>query len=66
MVVSGFCPYHRLVQDNTSTEHTGVILTPWAMPLALGLGAIHLGARATTTMMHLSDFKVSTSTHGSP
>jgi len=43
MVVIGFCPYHRLVQDNASTEHAGVILTPWAMPLALGLGAIHLG-----------------------
>ena len=31
MVVSGFCPYHRLVHDGTPTEHAGVILTPWVM-----------------------------------
>jgi len=43
MVVSGFGPYHHLVHDDAPTEHAGVILTPWAMPLALGLGAIHLG-----------------------
>jgi hypothetical protein len=57
MVVSGFCPYHRLVQDDAPTKRAGVILTPWAMPLVLG---------ATTTTMHLSDFKVSTSMYGLP
>ena len=43
MVVSGFGPYHHLVHDDAPIEHAGVILTPWVMPLALGLGAIHLG-----------------------
>ena len=43
MVVSGFGPYHRLVHDDAPTGHAGVILTPWAMPIVLGLGAIHLG-----------------------
>ena len=43
MVVSGFGPYHHLVHDDAPTEHAGVILTPWAMPFALGLGTIHLG-----------------------
>ena len=43
MVVSGFGPYHHLVHDDAPTEHADVILTPWAMPLALGLGTIHLG-----------------------
>jgi len=43
MVVSGFGPYHHLVHDDAPTERAGVILTPWVMSLALGLGAIHLG-----------------------
>jgi hypothetical protein len=43
MVVSGFGPYHRLVHDDAPTGHAGVILTSWAMPTVLGLGAIHLG-----------------------
>jgi hypothetical protein len=39
MVVSGFGPYHHLVRADAPAERTGVILTPWAMPLELGLGA---------------------------
>ncbi len=69
MVVSGFGPYHRLVQDDAPTEHTGVILTPWAMPLALDFGHESYGgrvARATTITMRVSDFKVSTSMHSLP
>ena len=65
MVVSGFFPYHRLVQNNAPTERAGVILTPWAMPLALGLGTIHLGGEWHVPLPH-DAFKVSTSTHGSP
>ena len=40
MVISGYGPYHYLVHDNAPTEHAGFILTPWAMPLVLGLDAI--------------------------
>ena len=36
MVVSCFGPYHCLVHDDALTKCTGAILTPWAMPLALG------------------------------
>ena len=43
MVVSGFGPYHRLVHADAPTERTGVIPTPWTMPLTLGFGAILLG-----------------------
>jgi hypothetical protein len=43
MVVSYFGPYHRLVHGDAPTKHAGVIITPWVMPLALGLGEIHLG-----------------------
>ncbi len=43
MVVRGFGPYHYLAHEDAPTECAGVILTPWVMPLALGLGAIHLG-----------------------
>jgi hypothetical protein len=42
MVVSGFGPYHRLVHADAHTERAGVIPTPWAMLLTLGLGAIIL------------------------
>ena len=42
MVVSGFGPYHHLVHADAPAERAGVILTPWAMPIALGLGAILL------------------------
>jgi hypothetical protein len=42
MMVSGFGPYHHLVRADAPTKRAGVILTPWAMPLALGLGAILL------------------------
>ena len=42
MVVSGIGPYHHLVRADAPAEHAGVILTPWAMQLALGLGAILL------------------------
>jgi hypothetical protein len=52
MVVSGFGPYHHLVHDDAPTERAGVILTPWVMPLALGLGAIHLGVGAAGTLSH--------------
>jgi hypothetical protein len=38
MVVSGLGPYHHLVRANALAERAVVILTPWAMPLALGLG----------------------------
>jgi hypothetical protein len=41
MVVSVFGPHHCLVHDGAPTERVSVILTPWAIPLALGLGAIH-------------------------
>ena len=40
MVVSGFGPYHPLVHDDAPTGLAGVILTPWAMTIALGLGVI--------------------------
>jgi len=40
MVVSGFGPYHHLVRADAPAERAGVILTPWVMPRALGLGAI--------------------------
>ncbi len=43
MVVSCFGPYHHLVHNDAPLEHAGVILTPWTIPLALGLGAILLG-----------------------
>jgi len=43
MVVSRFSPYHRLVHADAATERTGVIPTPWVMPLTLGFGAILLG-----------------------
>ena len=45
MVVSGFGPYHHLVRADAPTKHAGIILTPWVMPLALGLGAILLGGK---------------------
>ena len=40
---SGFGPYHCLVHADAPTERTGVIPTPWTMPLTLGFGAILLG-----------------------
>ena len=43
LVVSGFGPYPRLVHDDAPTKRAGVILTPWVMPLTLGLGTILLG-----------------------
>ena len=42
MVVSVFGPYHHLVRADAPTKRAGVTLTLWAMPLALGLGAILL------------------------
>ncbi len=50
---------HHLVHAEAPTEHPGVIFTPWAMPCALGLGAILLGgrvARATTTTLKMPIF----------
>ena len=52
MVVSGFGRYHRLVHDNAPTEHAGVIPTPWAMPLALGLGTIHRPSPLSRHLVH--------------
>ena len=62
MVVSSFGSYHRLVHDDAPTKRAGVIFTPWVMPLALGLGAILLGAgrvacaTTTTSKMPLFNF----------
>ncbi len=60
MVFSRFGPYHHLVRADAPAERAGVILTPWVMPLVLGLGAILLvgvaRATPTTSKMTLSKF----------
>ena len=40
MPVSGFGPYHPPVHADAPAQRAGVIPTPWAMQLTLGLGAI--------------------------
>jgi hypothetical protein len=60
MVVRGFDPYHRLWQGGNLTKRTGVIPTPWVMPLALGFWRNPSGgqmARDTTTTTKMQLFK---------
>ena len=40
MAWSGFGPYHGMWREYAQTKCIGVIPTPWAMTIALGLGVI--------------------------
>jgi hypothetical protein len=40
MAWSGFGPYHGMWHEYVQTKCIGVIPTPWAMMIALGLGVI--------------------------
>jgi len=53
MAWSGFGPYHGMWREYAQTKCIGVILTPWAMTIALGLGIITPKLSST---MHMVEF----------